>query len=154
MADRAHRQGSLTYDPAADLAARYPGWFLAPADLGGLVPEVLCWERRVILIEASASEQVQRCSLAHAVAHLDLGHRWTLAGFFENREEHAADRLAAQRLIPLESFVHAVAWCEDRTAIAAELGVDLAMLRVREQDLTRTERRRLRQGRRGAGHPV
>lgn len=144
MADRTHRAGALTYDPAADVAARYPDWVVGLADLGGLVPEVLCWVRRVILIDASAGIEVRRSSLAHAVAHLDLGHTRTLSGHFENREEGQADRLAARRLIPLEAFAEALAWSQDRGEVARHLGVDLPMLRTRELDLSTAERRRLR----------
>lgn len=144
MADRTHRAGALTYDPAADLAARYPEWVVGRVDLGGLVPEVLCWVRRVILIEASARAEVQRSSLAHAVAHIDLGHTTTISGHFENREESQADRLAARRLIALDDFADALSWSQDRGEVARHLGVDLPMLRIRELDLSVAERRRLR----------
>jgi hypothetical protein len=144
MADRAHGPGTLTYDPAADAAERYPDWVVAVADLGGLVPEVLCWVRQVILLDIAERPEVQRSSLAHAVAHLDLGHAQTLPGFFENREEAQADSLAARRLISIEAFAEAVLWAQDRPSIAAALGVYLEMLEARERDLSRAERRRLR----------
>ena len=144
MADRAHRAGALTYDPAADVASRYPDWIVGRADLQGLVPEVLCWARRVILIDGGSSPEVQRSSLAHAVAHLDLGHTVTLSGHFENREEVQADLLAARRLIPLDDLAAAVAWSRDRGEVACQLGVDLPMLRIRELSLDAAERRRLR----------
>lgn len=150
MADRAHRAGALSYDPAADVAARHPDWVVASADLGGLVPEVLCWQRKVILIEADDSPEVRRSSLAHAVAHLDLGHARTLPGFFEHREEIEADRLAAARLVPFPALAEAIAWTADREAVARELGVDLQMLAVRESMLSRHERRTLRRRRTSA----
>lgn len=143
MADRADRAGALTYDPAADAADRYPDWLVTTADLGGLVPEVLCRARRIILIDLDQSPEGQRSSLAHAVAHLDLGHARTLSQFFETREEIEADRLAARRLIPLDAFAEAVSWSRERSAVATELGVDLSMLQVREESLSRAERRRL-----------
>lgn len=144
MADRTHRAGALTYDPAADLASRYPEWVVGRADLGGLVPEVLCWVRQVILVDASSSPEVQRSSLAHAIAHLDLGHTRTIAGYFENREESRADELAAERLIPLEALADALRWSRDRNEVAGQLGVDLTMLQTRERGLRPAERRRLR----------
>ena len=150
MADRAHHAGALSYDPAADVALRHPDWVVAPADLGGLVPEVLCWQRKVILIEAGDSPEVQRSSLAHAIAHLDLGHVRTLPGFFESREEVAADRLAASRLVSFGALAEAVAWTADREAVARELGIDLPMLAVRESMLSRQERRSLRRRRSSA----
>jgi hypothetical protein len=153
MADRAHDAGALSYDPAADAASRYPDWTVATADLGGVVPEVLSWERQVILIDAGGSAPVRRSSLAHALAHLDLEHRWTLAGFFENREELEADRLAARRLIPLRAFLEAVAWSQDRDEVAAALDVDLPMLDARERDLSRGELRHLRRSSRAGRIP-
>lgn len=144
MADRADRAGALSYDPVADVAARHPQWVVGLADLGGLVPEVLCWVRRVILLDAGATPEVRRSSLAHAVAHLDLGHGRTSVGYFENREERQADLLAARRLIPLDDLAEALAWSPDRGEVAALLGVDLPMLLVREQGLSTAERRLLR----------
>ena len=146
MADRAQPAGALRYDPASDVAERYPEWVVATVDLGGLVPEALCWVRKVILIETAQREHARRSSLAHAVAHLDLEHTRTLHAFFENREEVAADRLAAERLIPLRSLAQALAWSQDRATVADELGVDLPMLQVRERYLSRSERTRLRVG--------
>lgn len=143
MADRSGCTRSVTYDPGADAALRYPDWIVATADLGGIIPEVMCRVRRVILIEADQSPAAQRSSLAHAVAHLDLGHARTMSGFFENREEADADRLAAERLIPLDALAAALVGPRIPTAVAGELDVDLTMLRVREANLTRTERRRL-----------
>ena len=145
MADQRGDAGSLTYDPDADAAQRYPDWVIRTADLGGIIPEVLSTARRVILIEERQSPAVRRSSLAHAIAHLDLGHHRTLAGWFENREEADADELAARRLIPLESLAHTLAWSRERFEVAAELDVDLIMLEVRENTLTRAERRRLRE---------
>lgn len=144
MADRTNRAARLSYDPAADVAARYPDWFVGTAPLGGVIPEVLSLERRVILIEEDQDPAAQRCSLAHAVAHLDLGHGRAVAGFFENREEADADRHAARLLIPLEALAEALVWTRSRTEVAAELLVDLPILAVREQALTRAERVQLR----------
>ncbi|MCZ4498972.1 MAG: hypothetical protein JWQ74_1525 [Marmoricola sp.] len=144
MADRANRTARLTYDPVADVAERYPEWFVGTAPLGGVIPEVLCLDRRVILVEQDQDPAAQRCSLAHAVAHLDLGHGRAVAGFFENREEADADCHAARLLISLEAFAEALSWTRSRIEVADELVVDLAILAVRERILTRAERTRLR----------
>jgi hypothetical protein len=146
VADRAGSPAELSYDPYADLARRYPDWLVVAADLGGLVPEVLSPARRVVLLEREQSPAGLRCSLAHAVAHLDLGHARTIAGFFESREEAQADGLAAGRLIALPALAAALSWTRDRTEIAAELQVDAQMLRVRERDLSRADRRALARG--------
>jgi hypothetical protein len=135
---------TLRYDPAADLAERYPEWRVWTADLDGIVPEVMSPRRKFILLEETTSAVVQRCSLAHAIAHIDLGHGWTLPGWFENKEESDADDLASRRLISLEDLARALTWSRDREEVAAELEVDLEMLEVRERKLTRDERKRLR----------
>lgn len=144
MADRSDHARPLSYDPAADAAVRYPEWIIRTTDLGGVIPEVMSPARKVILLEQTQSPAARRSSLAHAVAHLDLGHGETLAGWFENREEADADALAARRLIPLPALARALAWSRDRAQVAAELEVDLEMLAVRERGLVGPERRQLR----------
>lgn len=134
----------MSYDPAEDALLRYPDWVIAEADLGGIIPEVMSPSRKVILLEHRHNAAVRRCSLAHAIAHLDLGHHHTLAGWFEKREEAQADDLAARRLVPLEALAHALAWTRSRDEIAVELEVDLPTLDVRERGLTTSDRRRLR----------
>ncbi|MFL6158597.1 MAG: ImmA/IrrE family metallo-endopeptidase [Marmoricola sp.] len=146
MADRTDRPAGLSYDPYADLADRYPDWTVGTADLGGVIPEVLSRSCRVVLLEASDPPARQRCSLAHAVAHLDLGHAAVLSGFFENREELQADELAAVRLVPVDLLGRALGRSRDRAEVAHELQVDEQTLRVRERMLTRLERRTLRRG--------
>lgn len=135
----------MSYDPVADALERYPDWVIREVDLGGVIPEVMSPARKVILLEHRHNAAVRRCSLAHAIAHLDLGHHRTLAGWFEKREEAHADDLAARRLIPLESLAHAIAWTRSREEVAVELEVDLPTLAVRERGLTSADRRRLRQ---------
>lgn len=134
---------ALRYDPAEDALLRYPDWVIREVDLGGIIPEVMSPSRRVILLEHRHNAAVRRCSLAHAIAHLDLGHHETLGGWFEKREEAQADELAARRLVPVEALARAIAWSTSHEEMAAELEVDLATLEVREQRLTRGERRRL-----------
>jgi hypothetical protein len=86
------------YDPGDDLAVRYPDWVWRRRDLRG-IPELLCPRRRVILTDRSLTRVESRCTLAHAVAHLDLGHAAVFDGVVEAREELDADRLAARRLL-------------------------------------------------------
>jgi hypothetical protein len=133
----------LTYDPDSDLATRYPDWLVGTADLGGVIPEVLSTGRRIILLDERLARSARRSSLAHAIAHLDLGHGQTLPGWFENREEAEADALAARRLIPVEDLARALAWSRDRDDVAAELDVDRGMLAARERSMVRAERRTL-----------
>lgn len=144
MADRESGTRKLSYDPAADVALRYPEWLVASVDLGGLIPEVLCPVRRVILLERALGPVDRRCSLAHAIAHIDLGHTHPVTGHYENREEAAANALASRRLIPLRDYAEVLAWTRDPAEVAAELVVDRATLRIRESGLDRTDRRAIR----------
>lgn len=144
MADREGGTPQLSYDPAADAAARYPDWVVSSADLGGVIPEVLSRSRRVILLERNQTPAQRRSSLAHAVAHLDLGHAETPGGWFEQREEVEAESLAAQRLIPLEALARALSWSRDHAEVARELGVDSSLLALRQSRMRAQERGRLR----------
>jgi Zn-dependent peptidase ImmA (M78 family) len=143
MADQQGGAGALTYDPGADAAARYPDWVIRHRSLGG-IPEVLCRRRRVILINNAHTWPAKRSSLAHAVAHLDLGHATTASAYFEKREEKNADQLAARRLISLDALAEVLCWTRDYGEIADELLVDVAMLKVREKHMHVAERHYLR----------
>jgi Zn-dependent peptidase ImmA (M78 family) len=144
VADREGSTPPLSYDPAADVAARYPDWIVSTADLGGLIPEVLSHSRKVILLEREHDPDRRRSSLAHALAHLDLGHAETAGGWFEQREEIEAEDLAARRLIPLVGLARALSWSRDHDEVARELGVDTALLMLRQSRMRADERRRLR----------
>lgn len=144
MADRTGGPSPLSYDPVTDVVRRYPDWLVAEADLGGLIAEVFCPVRRVILLDHSHGPTVVRCSLAHAIAHLDLGHTHPSRGHFENREEAAANDLASRRLIPVADYASALSWSRAPDEIAAELAVDAATLRFREARFTAAERRFVR----------
>lgn len=143
MGTRPSSARALTYDPGADAAVRYPDWVIRHRKLGG-IPEVLCRRRRVILINSAHTWAAKRSSLAHAVAHLDLGHAETTAGFFEKREEREADQMAARRLISLDDLADILCWTRDYGEIAEELVVDLTTLKVREKHLHVSERHYLR----------
>lgn len=143
MADRQGIAGAVIYDPGADAAARYPDWVIRHRSLGG-IPEVLCRRRRVILINNAHTWPAKRSSLAHAVAHLDLGHADTASSSFEKREENVADQMAARRLIGLDALADVLCWTRDYGEIADELLVDVTMLRVREKHLHVAERHYLR----------
>ena len=144
MADREGGTPQLSYDPAADAAARYPDWIVTTADLGGVIPEVLSRGRRVILLEREHDPAQRRSSLAHALAHLALGHAQSAGGWFEQREEAEAEDLASRRLIPLTGLARALSWSRDRDEVARELGVDVSMLALRQERMCAEERRRLR----------
>lgn len=129
----------MTYDPGADAAARYPDWVIRHRRLGWGIPEVMCSKSKVILLEAGHSWAEKRCSLAHAVAHLDLEHFAGVSGIFDKRQESQANQLAARRLITLEAMAAALSWTRAPAEIAAELIVDRATLLVRRKHMHPSE---------------
>lgn len=136
-------RGALTpYDPGADAADRYPDWVIRHCALRG-VAELMCPERRVILLEYDASAAARRGSLAHAVAHIDLGHLAT-SGVLSARQEVAADKMAARRLIHLHLLAAAWSWAETDEEVADELDVEPHYVEVRMRYLLAAERRFLR----------
>jgi len=135
MADQPGSSRALRYEPGADAADRYPDWVIRHRPLTHGIPEVLCRRRQVILIASGSTWPEKRCSLAHAVAHLDLGHHEISTGFFDARYEAAANQLAARRLITKEALADALCWTRSRGEIAEMLDVDLATLRCREENL-------------------
>lgn len=134
----------MKYEPAKDAAARYSDWVIRHRPLTAGIPEVLCRRRRVILIESRQSAVGKRCSLAHAIAHLDLGHVATPGGHFGRSHEIDANQYAARRLIPVDELADVLSWTRLTTEIADELRVDLATLRTRQTHLHPAELAQLR----------
>lgn len=133
------------YDPGRDAAERYPDWVIRHRPLGGTIPEVMCRRRKTILIETTHDWASKRCSLAHAVAHLDLEHQAaSSSSTFDRWMEREANGLAALRLIPLRALADVLCWTRDPREIAHELVVDLATLEVRRRHLHESERGYLR----------
>lgn len=142
MVDRQGGSRALTYDPGHDAAVRLPDWVIRHHDLRG-IPEVLCPDRKVILVERSDSRIVRRCSLAHAIAHIDLDHR-SVDGLLSYRQELAADRVAARRLIHVRHLAEAWLWSETFEECAYELDVEQRYLVLRLERLHPAERHFLR----------
>lgn len=98
-----------------------PAWYSPGSDHILMRPDLLQVERR--------------CSLAHELAHKDLGHSGTCTYPDARRQgaraELAADRLAARRLIALPAFIDALCWSDDRAEVADILWVTERMLDVR-----------------------
>lgn len=140
MADRANGTRALSnYDPGADAAHRHSDWVIRHRDLRG-VPEVMCPGRKVILLDDSRDRASRRCNLAHAIAHIDLDHQALAAGVLSKRQELAADKLAARRLVGIHALADAAAWAESFEELAAELEVDERMLWVRSRYMHPSER--------------
>lgn len=141
MEDRAGARQALSYQPEADLNDRHPEWTVATVALGWGIREVLSPEWKVILLDSAGSPAAARCSLAHAVAHLDLGHGALPAGLYELRQEREADLLAARRLMPVSDLLDVFVWTADCGEAAAELGVVPKLLSLRLATLLPAERR-------------
>lgn len=132
------------YHPGRDAAERFPDWVIRHRTLSHGIPEVMCRRRRVILIESQDTWPAKRCSLAHAVAHLDLNHQATASGTFDRRQEDHAHQLAARRLIGIDDLARALSWTRFITEVAAELEVDIRTLNTRQVHLHPSERADLR----------
>lgn len=95
----------------------------------------------VILLDVDLDRAERRSTLAHELAHIDLGHR-VAGGWFGRRLEAEADRLAAQRLLEsVDQLADALATHAGHLAGAAEhLDVPLRVLERRLARLTDDER--------------
>jgi Zn-dependent peptidase ImmA (M78 family) len=96
---------------------------------------VLCRRRKVILIASGSTWPEKRCSLAHAVAHLDLGHHEVAGRQFAAAHERAANQLAARRMVTLDALADVLSWTRSRGEIASELDVDVPTLQCRMANL-------------------
>lgn len=81
------------YDPIGD-AERHSSWTIQQVNLSG-IGEVFDRRTRVILIDSTFPPDA---ALAHAIAHLDLGHTESEGHAFTEQQEMDADYLAGIRL--------------------------------------------------------
>lgn len=135
MEDPAGSAGALT-SPWDYVGRHYPDWVVRFADLRGL-PELMCWDERVVLLERSRDMHERRCDLAHAVGHLDLQHR---GDTYNRKHEEAARRYAAKMLIDLKPLAEAMAWSNSCVEVAELLRVDVPTLTKRLEHLHMAER--------------
>lgn len=82
---------------------------------------------QTILLAPTLTPTMERCVLAHELAHATLGHTHT-HGTNATRQELAANRLAAQRLITREAFLSAASTTDDAGRIALDLGITPQLL--------------------------
>lgn len=100
-----------------------------------------------ILMRPDLSQVERRCHLAHELAHRDLKHSGECGAnrsLTVQKQERAADELAAGRLIDLERFIDALCWSDDEDLIADYLWVTRHMLTVRVKTMLGGERRIVR----------
>jgi Zn-dependent peptidase ImmA (M78 family) len=94
----------------------------------------------MIVMHPDQSQVQRRCTIAHELAHVELGH----TGGCAHAEEQAARELAARWLIEIEDLAEAVLWARSRDELADELWVDLDTLDARLGRLHPAERHYLR----------
>lgn len=82
----------------------------------------------------------RRCTLAHELAHIDLGHH----GRQDRKEEDRANRLASHRLIDWHHLTDAFRWARTTHEAATELWVTPKVLHDRLRFLHPHERALLR----------
>ncbi|GAB2613823.1 hypothetical protein GCM10027067_26750 [Pseudactinotalea suaedae] len=90
----------------------------------------------VVVLHPEQSQRQRRCTLAHELAHVKLGH----TGSCGPVEDAQARDLAARWLIPIEALLDALRWTRDWEELADELWVDVATLQDRLDWLTDDER--------------
>lgn len=91
----------------------------------------MCVKRKVILLEHTRTRNERRCDLAHAIAHIELGHKNRRS----KSDEDAARRYAAKMLIDLEPLADALVRSLGKVTeeAAEELEVDVETLTIRLQ---------------------
>lgn len=124
----------MTHHPWRDLRSREHitlSWRDLPPGVWGTTDgsSAIWMEPRLLQVE-------RRCTLAHELAHIDLGHttKPTVG------EESAARRLAAQQLIEWDALVDAFRWAHNAIEAADELWVTPEVLEDRLRFLHPNER--------------
>lgn len=95
----------------------------------------------MIRLHPHQSQVQRRCTLAHELAHIELGH----TGGASPDDERAARLLAAQWLVDMEDLLSALAWADDLREVADECWVDEDTLMARLDGLTGAEREQIAQ---------
>jgi len=94
-----------------------------------------------IWIDPRQSQAERRCTIAHELAHIELGHRQGCS----DHDELAASLLAARRLITVQALADALVWSHDLDMVADDLWVDRDTLDVRIKHLHPSEVHHIRQ---------
>lgn len=89
-----------------------------------------------IWLDQDLNQVERRCALAHEQAHIDLGH----TSCADSKEEAAADRMTALKLIHWDALVDAFRWAHTAEECADELWVVPSVLEDRLHFLHPNER--------------
>ncbi len=92
-----------------------------------------------IWMDPRQTQVERRCTIAHELAHIELGH----ADGCTDREDREVDLLVARRLIEMDDLLSALRWADDLYTVADELWVDEDTLLARYDGLTKHERARI-----------
>lgn len=119
----------MSYSPWKDAEVQHPDLDIERCDIA---PARGVWVRseNMILIDENLDRTWRRATLAHELAHVDLGHVSAVEGFFARRIEREADMLAARRLLgSVDAIADAVAAHPgDTAAVADQLDVPVEVL--------------------------
>ena len=96
-------------------------------------------EGNVIRMHPHQSQVQRRCTIAHELAHVELGHR----NGCDDGEEVQATRLAARWLVGMDDLLDALRWAEELEEVAECLWVDEPTLLARLDGLDADERQRV-----------
>lgn len=91
---------------------------------------------QVIRLHPDQLQVQRRCTLAHELAHVELGH----TDGASPAQERAARMLAARWLVDLDQLLAALRWADDLATVADECWVDEETLMARLDGLTDGER--------------
>ncbi|GIG27136.1 hypothetical protein Cde04nite_33800 [Cellulomonas denverensis] len=90
----------------------------------------------VIRMHPHQSQVQRRCTLAHELAHIELGH----INGCSPAEDRVAEQYAARWLIEMDDLLDALRWAEDMREVADCLWVDEPTLMARLDGLTAAEK--------------
>jgi len=132
----------MRYNPWWDANERHPDIHI---EWHPIYPVRAAWcpTERVILVDEDINDIERRCALAHELAHIDTADAQTALCWFSSRQETAADRLAAERLVGVDEIADALRWTNAVTELAQAVGVTPNVLRLRARMLSEHERARL-----------
>jgi len=89
-----------------------------------------------IWMDPRQTQVERRCTIAHELAHIELGH----TDGCTDRDDREVDLLVARRLIEMPDLLDALRWAEDLREVADCLWVDEATLLARYDGLSCEER--------------
>ena len=135
----------MTHDPYACLRDEHPEIVMAVTRL----PAGRAWwlpQDQAIVLDDRLTQAERRSALEHELQHVLAGDEHcdpTLCdgSRMARRQERAADRRAAVRLITLDELADALLWCLGYDELAEHLHVDQRTVRARIRNLTDDDKR-------------